>query len=331
MAVIVFCWGVGGVGGVGLKGGGGTSHLGWRLLGEIKQFSLCCVSLSITASSRSPVFGARQAAHFLSSFCFVFVCGSFCSSLSLSFPLLLLLLVLLPSILPARDTLSLSFRVFLYFITSPPPLLCFSPFRPLDIQLILLADSPDGTHTHTKPPPKHKLNTVSPSLTDRLLQLGHPAELIPLVLCGVLWCSTTTHINLLNDPGPKRINTHFQGAAWSLNVVEDGCLSLPPPLHSPPPLLYFNSPLDEQESAFHFISWATLFKARSCFYCCCHFSGDWHLYVLVIEGIKTASIFIRVSLWGACFYDIRSVSCNRLSSLPNIHPNHSGVTQGAYV
>lgn len=135
--------------GGGLKGGGGTSHLGWRLLGEIKQFSLCCVSLSITASSRSPVFGARQAAHFLSSFCFVFVCGSFCSSLSLSFPLLLLLLVLLPSILPARDTLSLSFRLFLYFITSPPPLLCFSPFRPLDIQLILLADSPDGTHTHT--------------------------------------------------------------------------------------------------------------------------------------------------------------------------------------
>lgn len=235
MAVIVFCWGVGGVGGVGLKGGGGTSHLGWRLLGEIKQFSLCCVSLSITASSRSPVFGARQAAHFLSSFCFVFVCGSFCSSLSLSFPLLLLLLVLLPSILPARDTLSLSFRVFLYFITSPPPLLCFSPFRPLDIQLILLADSPDGTHTHTKPPPKHKLNTVSPSLTDRLLQLGHPAELIPLVLCGVLWCSTTTHINLLNDPGPKRINTHFQGAAWSLNVVEDGCLSLPPPYIHPLP------------------------------------------------------------------------------------------------
>lgn len=63
-------------------------------------------------------------------------------------------------------------------------------------------------------------------------------ELVPRT-CGELWRSTPTHINLLNDPGPKRINTHFQGAAWSLNVEEDSCWSFIPPPN--PPFVSFTS------------------------------------------------------------------------------------------
>lgn len=99
---------------------------------------------------------------------------------------------------------------------SPPPELTLWPRLLQDIQLVLSAYSPDGV----------ELWPPSPS---------SPALWSPPIPCGAPWSSATTHINLLNDPGRKRINTHFQGAAWSLNVVEDGCSALtfwPPPFRS---------------------------------------------------------------------------------------------------
>lgn len=46
-----------------------------------------------------------------------------------------------------------------------------------------------------------------------------------ICLVPLSWSSgpTMSHINLLNDRGPKRINTHFHGAARSPNVVKNAC------------------------------------------------------------------------------------------------------------
>lgn len=198
-----------------------TSHLAaisWERLSSL----VFAVSLSITATAScfSSLFGAGQGVPFPSS-----SFHTFCSSLLLSFPLFLRLhithfhpsrlLLTLWALLPSR-------RLFLFYTLAFPPFILPTllttrhPADSLSWQPRWRRARGCGWMYGTKlPPPPPTLPPFQPS---------HWAD--PLVLHGAPWSSTTTHINLLNDPGPKRINTHFQGAAWSLNVVEDGCLSL---------------------------------------------------------------------------------------------------------
>lgn len=133
---------------------------------------------------------------------------TFCSSLRLSFPLppsaRLLSSCLIVTPPPPLDPSLFRFPPTSFFFVSPP-----TSGRPADS----LSRQPRW-HRVSLP----RLCPLSPIGCRPTEPIHHPrrstaAPTPPLVLCGAPWSSTTTHINLLNDPGPKRINTHFQGAA----------------------------------------------------------------------------------------------------------------------